>query len=220
MKKHESNLKTPFVMYISAPRGSGKTFLLINLMIHNQLYKKEFEKVYLFCPSAQLDPKYDLLNLPNDQIFEEYTPEKLQEIVDNNGDLKTCIILDDCIAETGFKSNKNNDILNTLAIRGRHLGISLIICTQKTTGASTIIRSQCDGLFVFKPRSLTETKAIYGDNCINNLSFNEFKDLLNDTTKEQYSFMYINYQKNKVYNKNFEEIAMDSALDVAEDALL
>ena len=112
------------------------------------------------------------------------------------------------MAEKNFKSNNNDDILNKLAIRGRHLNISIILCAQKTTGTSTVIRSQADGLFVFKPRSLAETKAIYEDNSINNMSLNEFKDLLNKVTEEKYAFMYVNYQQNIVYDKTFTKVKL------------
>ena len=113
VKRHPSNLKSPFVMYISAPRGSGKTHLLINLMIQRQFYRNLFDKVYIFCPSYYLDKKYSHLNLPDDQAFEKYDPETLQGIIDNcDKDKQTLIILDDCMAEKDFKSNNNDNILN------------------------------------------------------------------------------------------------------------
>ena len=201
---HPSNLKIPYVMYISAPRGSGKSSLLINLMIQPKFYRHKFDKVYIFCPSYHLDPKYQHLMLPDDQVFTEYTNSKLEEIVESSDPKQeTLIILDDCMSEADFKSNNQDNILNTLAIRGRHMHISLIISLQKTTGGSTVLRTQADGVFLFKPRSLNEIKSIYQDNSINAMSFKEFNELIARETSEPYSFIYINYQQNKVYDKNF-----------------
>lgn len=207
--RHPSNLKPPFVMYVAAPRGSGKTHLLVNLMIQPKFYRNMFNKVYIFCPTYYKDSKYAHLNLPEHQVFTEYSNETLEDIIEHcNPKHQTLVIFDDCMAETDFKNNNNDNPLNKLAVRGRHDGISIIVITQKTTGTSTIVRSQSDGLIIFNCRSQAEIKAIYEDNCIGGLSFNDFKDLLIKYTKEQYSFLYFNYQNNKAYDRNFQEILL------------
>ena len=68
----EYNLKLPFLKYISAPRGSGKTYLLINLLTNENFYKGKFDKIIFVCPSFYQDPKYSILDLPDNQIFTEF----------------------------------------------------------------------------------------------------------------------------------------------------
>lgn len=196
----------PFVMYLSAPRSSGKTHLLLNLMIQEKFLKDKFDEVYFVCPSFYLDSKYSILDLDDKYIMEKFDSKKIEKIIENkNPDDEILFVFDDCICEDQFKSNNSDNILNTIAIRGRHIKVSMLITTQKTTGGSSFVRSQVDGLMVWKPRSHSEIEAIYQDNCVGALDKKAFAKLLKETTKERYSFLYINYQTGDIY-KNFTKI--------------
>ncbi len=74
--------KLPFVKYISGARGSGKTNLLINLLVNKDLYLKHFDKIIFVCPSFYLDEKYSILDLPKEQIFITYEEETISNLID------------------------------------------------------------------------------------------------------------------------------------------
>ena len=204
--ENELRLQEPFVIYMSAPRGSGKTYLLLNLLILDEFYNDTFDRIYFICPSFFQDPKYSILDLPKSQVMTEFNEKKIETIIKKKkADDEYLFVFDDCITQSSFKNNNNDCILNTIAVNGRHMGISMIIASQKTSGSSSFIRSQADGVYIWRPRSRNEIEAIYEDNSIGTLSKNEFVELLERCTDEQYSHMYINYQNNRVY-KNFERI--------------
>lgn len=199
-------LEHPFIIYMSGNRGSGKTFTLLNLLILDDFYNDTFDKIYFVCPSFYQDPKYGVLELPKSQIFTEYKPEVIEKLCKNKSkDEEILIILDDCITQDHFKQNTGDNILNTIAVNGRHMGVSLIIASQKTSGASSFIRSQADGVYLWRPRSLNEIEAVYRDNSVGCLNKREFIALFDYCTNEKYNFMFINYQNNKVFH-NFNEL--------------
>lgn len=203
---NELRLQEPFVIYMSAPRGSGKTHLLLNLLILDEFYNDIFDKVYFVCPSFFQDPKYSVLELPASQVMTEFDEKKIEKIIKNkNPNDEILFIFDDCITQGNFKKNTNDQILNTIAVNGRHMGVSMIIASQKTSGSSSFIRSQADGVYIWKPRSRNEIEAIYEDNSIGTLSKKEFVQLLDYCTNEKYSHLFINYQNGNVY-KNFNRI--------------
>lgn len=206
-RPNAQRLKQPFVLTLNAPRGSGKTFLLLNLLIHDDFYNDVFDKIYLICPSAYQDPKYSILDIPSSQIMEKFDEKRIEKIIKNkHQDDEYLFIFDDCITENEFKKNSGNDnIINTIAVNGRHMNVSMIIASQKTSGCSSFVRSQADGVYIFRQRSGNEYDAIHADNSVDGLNRRDFSALVSKATKEQYSFLMINYQNGKVFS-NFKEI--------------
>lgn len=202
-----TRLQEPFVIYLAAPRGSGKTHQLLNMLILEEYYNDVFDKIYFICPSFNEDPKYSILDLPASHVMVTFDEKKIEKIIkDKKQDDQILFVFDDCITQTGFKKNTNDQVLNTIAVNGRHMGVSMIIASQKTSGSSSFVRSQADGVYMWRPRSLAEIEALYQDNSINSLSKNDFKKLLDYCTKEKYSHLFINYQTNEVF-KNGNRIS-------------
>lgn len=199
---YEEETEEGFVLYISGPRGSGKTHLLINLIASPELYNGRFDKIFFFCPSYYQDSKYSVLDIPGSRIHESYSENKVKSILNNKPNKEHyLIVLDDCVTQEHFKSNQGENVLNTIAVNGRHMGVSMIMTSQKTTGGSSFVRSQADGVIIYKPRSLSEIETIYQDNSLGTLSKKEFRQLVDYCTNEKYSFLYINYQKDTIYKK-------------------
>jgi len=48
----------PFSMSLVAPKASGKTTLLANLLTRPEFYKSTFERIIILCPTAHADEKY------------------------------------------------------------------------------------------------------------------------------------------------------------------
>ena len=77
--------------------GSGKTNLLFSLFKSKKLFKRVYDKVFLFQPSLSRASMKDKLfdNLPEEQKFDELTLENLQMVNDMlEEDGNNCIIMD------------------------------------------------------------------------------------------------------------------------------
>ena len=174
--------------------------MLINMLILDSYYKDTFDKIYFVCPTFFLDPKYSVLDLPASQIMTTFDEKKIETIMKNKReDEQILIIFDDCLAEKGFKKNESNNALNLIATTGRHIGVSIILAVQKTSGSSTTVRTQVDGVYIWRPRSLSEYESLYQDNCVAGLSKKEFVSLVNYATEEDYSYLFLNNQTKEVY---------------------
>ena len=196
-------LKLPFLMYLSAPRGSGKTYFIVQNLMNPELYFQEFDRIFLFTPSVADDDIYNILELPDKQIFTEFEESKVMKLIKKKKpDEQWLFIFDDMISDNDFK---NATLTRLLAYNGRHMGISVIVSSQKSTAGNTAIRTNADACVIWRPRSNNEIESLYKDNAINAMTRKEFTKLIMDNTKEQYSFLYINYQKNEVY-KNYKLI--------------
>lgn len=77
----------PFLGLIYASKGLGKTNLLINL-VHKFDETKTYQKVYLFSPSVQNDPKYQFLydGKYDLKVYPNYTDEIMRDVIDEIND--------------------------------------------------------------------------------------------------------------------------------------
>lgn len=155
-------------------RRSGKTVMLRYLLseLENRL---ENHKVYLFSSTAEISPEqYDFVpkkaKFPNIAELEFDLGEivgKQKAAIKEFHDGKESepepilIILDDCVSENIVRHCPS---LNTLAVSGRHIKMSVVILSQVVTGSGSvppIIRTQADTIFVVaNPRSEIERKLI------------------------------------------------------------
>ena len=89
--KYSNVPKVPFRALIFGPSGSGKSVLLVSLIL--DIYRNVFKRVYVFSPSVNHDSiwlpvkKYvkDELKVNEDKekcFFEEYKSEDLMKIID------------------------------------------------------------------------------------------------------------------------------------------
>jgi hypothetical protein len=190
-------LKPPFLKYLSAPRGSGKSFYIVQCLVNPELYYEEFDRIFLFTPSIADDDIYRLLDLPDRQIFTEFDENKINRLIKKkNPDESYLFIFDDMISD---KALKNSDLLKLLAYNGRHMGVSVIVASQKSTAGITAIRTNADSCVIWRPRSINELEALHRDNAIECMNRKQFTKLIMDNTKVKHSFIYINYQTNEVY---------------------
>lgn len=207
---NEWTTKIPNLIYISAPRGSGKSYLMVQMLMNPELYYQKFDKIFIFSPS--LDDVndgnlFDLLNLPQSQLFGSFEEKKLKQIMKKKRRRpmeQWLVVMDDCVADKSFK---NSDIAREISFNGRHLNVSMWITSQKATAGATAVRSNADQSIFFKPRSMAEIEALYQDSAVNAISKKQYIRLLNDCTREKYSFLMINYYNNTVWKK-FSKLPM------------
>lgn len=162
-----------FVIYYGI-RRSGKTVMMRN-MLYEMMERLEGHKAYLFSSTAEISPEqYDFLpskaKFPNINELEFDLGEivgkqkaAIKEFNDGEGEEPPpiLIILDDCVSHETIRHSPS---LNTLAVAGRHINISVIILSQVVTGSGSvppIVRTQADAIFVVaNPRSEVERKLI------------------------------------------------------------
>lgn len=158
----------PFLTVLSGQRNTGKTTLLLNLLMRDIFYLHKFDHIVFFCPTYYLQVKFRAIKLPSEQIHTEFSEDTLTDVIEeakarhSNASgfdpVHTLIVLDDCVSEDGFKKSPG---LNMLATSGRHWNISVIILTQYITGVGTVVRKNCDGVFQFYTDSAIEARSLW-----------------------------------------------------------
>lgn len=202
-----SIFKKHFVYYICAPRNSGKSVLLRNCLIQEELLCGQFDKVYIFSPTIKLQHTFDDVEITSGKIYDSFDREELDKIIKQNmvnmEDILICF--DDCIASDDFKKSKASHPLNEISSIGRHQRISMIILSQRINNGSTpLMRDNCDYISLFEC-SEEELKTAYkhwGSRCKN---FEYFKQLYEYCTTENHHFLLINKVDKKFYH-NFNEL--------------
>lgn len=158
-------LQETFCQAIIGPPGSGKTTLIYNLLTHQDLYKKKFNKIFFLTPSVI--PGFELV------LDENYWPnikvswimnkiEKQEEEGKKENDVHNILfVIDDLISDLAKQTN--DDLLLNLFYNRRHITphthIHFIIVTQKFNMIPAKIRATLTMLYIF-PVSTTEWKSI------------------------------------------------------------
>ena len=132
---HPNLLRMPFSLLEIAPKGSGKTVLLQNILTW---YWRYFDNIFVFSPTVHLDVKWklliDKLQIPPQNVFTKYEEKNLVMLMNkikmankgknNKEKLRTLIIFDDIIEQ--LPKGKKISSLNKLAMNHRHYQISLL----------------------------------------------------------------------------------------------
>lgn len=194
-------VKPPFRFLFIARSQTGKTTLLIKFI--HFFWIKAFNQIHIFCPTYGEDNKWSSLDKyvksGKIKVYPKVDEEIIKRIWDNckkrkidGKNLHDLIIFDDCTGQVGFKSNQETNIINSLVCKGNHANLSVCASVQKLTLASTILRSQCEGIVTFSQTKESQMKPFYSEFGVGN--YKQFKTLLVNTTRQPYHYMYINQQ--------------------------
>ena len=174
------------------------------------IYKKCFNRVYIFSPSIRVDTtwgpvkkfieQHDLCGENETCFFDHYDPEDLHNIIEtqrkiielmkqqNRKFYQILIIVDDFADDPTF--SRNSKLLHSLFTRGRHSMISTIVATQKFSAIHPIIRTNATELYVYRLRNykdlesfLEELSALYDKKTL--------LKLYEHATDAPYSFLYV-----------------------------
>ena len=214
--------KHPCRCILNGPSGSGKSNLLTNLMCRPEFYgsskeqkvKNYFDMVFIFSPTSELDDLVKYLNVPPHRVFDTYTGDTLGNIIETQKEIikrkslkdspKIAIIMDDIQSDKKFL---NSPSFKTAFISSRQYNISVFLCSQSWTLTPRFSRIQCTNLFFFAS-SQSEHKLLVDEWCPPKLTKNEFQELVDYATGDDYSFLHINRNEpfKTRYRKNLDEV--------------
>ena len=188
-----------------AKRNSGKSFLLKWLV---EQYKDSFEKIFVICPTEQINSFYQRNEFIEPQyIFETYDESWCEALIAkmtrlNKGKSSeeaqhVLLIIDDVVADTSFHQSPS---LKKLFIRGRHIFITVMITSQYLNAIPPIARSNSD--FVCVGQLNKQGLDILSDEFIKaGMTKDEFVSIYKKATVD-YSFLLINNNSVKSEDPN------------------
>jgi hypothetical protein len=173
----------PSSFILLANTASGKTQILLNYLL--RYYKDMFSRIWIFCPSIKLDPQYKplrtYLERMTDQQKEPLMFESLDEAVlgkiieEQRKIVESCrkrgvkipqvaVVLDD-MADSDALTKRHGGAhgggwMTSLALRGRHLGITWFISTQNITSVGNVIRRNVRCLNCWRLRNHKEIETL------------------------------------------------------------
>jgi hypothetical protein len=141
------DLKFPSLTIIAGMSESGKTNLMKHLI---RLHASKFHRIVVLCPTLDLQSSYECID-PNCLIREPSSGdiEKIMEQQSKFPNLRTMLILDDCLGSVRFRDN----VFDRLASSGRHYNISTFIIIQDLKKITPTIRDNAKVMYVTKLKS-------------------------------------------------------------------
>lgn len=171
--------KMPFACMLAGPSKSGKTTLLIQLLINKDIYDKQIDRI-VYCYS-QAQPSFE--KLANIEFHKGLPDTETFDSGKNN-----IVILDDLMAE----ANDNIQILNLFTVDSHHRNISTFFLTQNLFAKgkySRTISLNCNYIFLFNnPRDKSQIKPFAMQ--IANENWRYIKEAYDDATSEPYGYLF------------------------------
>lgn len=158
--------KEHFSMFFAAPRGSGKSYLMVQLLKKKWLAKYDY--VVIMSPSIGLNDDYEefrghekvtLMSKMNPEAINQLFEKQVKCLVQAKSDKKrircpnTLLILDDVI-DSGLVNFKG--VVDKIAERGRHARFSLALAAQRLSSISRGIRINSEYAILFSPFAIGE----------------------------------------------------------------
>lgn len=203
-------LQVPLRIILSGRSNSGKTTLLLNLLMNPNLLCGKFDKIIIYSPTAFNQDKLWLnLKYPNPSIIliHSYSEKSLQEeeAKKQNPATPWLIIFDDCLGR--MRGGHYTNYLDTLMARCRHNNISVILSTQSIMALSQSVKQDCDLFFIFEQFKQREIDNINAEFAL--FSRDEFKKILSFCTKTKYSFLTIHKGPELSFFKKFNKLEIN-----------
>ena len=217
----------PMRLIICGRTGCGKSAKLGNLLLRDDMYRKDFKPENIFIFSGSLHGDFKLatiikeLDIPDSNLFDDFD-EQIgnvlydQIVEDYNESLENKIkpehslfIFDDLSFTNRMNKSKKDSILDRLMCNGRKFLISTILLNQKMTQLSTCSREQCSGLMLHKS-SNKQLEIVESD--FNFLPSKKiFLNMVKKHTENQHDAIIFDLQKSQIYrNQHFQPICLCS----------
>lgn len=196
--------RPPFRAAFVAPPNSGKTTLILNLILRKIYgYKDYFKKIVIWSKTLLQDPMWSAL--PNDLLkkaYDNFDNELIQkewdeaaEDVKKNGktpDNARLFIIDDSMAQLN-KRGGGVSITEELCSRFRHDNGSIIFVSQAYMKLPKVMRITPSNICFWQASNKTEVVDLWKEHS-NGLEFEQFYDLCKHVWSHPHAFLHINYQ--------------------------
>ena len=167
-------------------------------------------------PAAEIEqfiPKQDKEfdgTIPDENYFHEYNEKVLMEIIQDqkalvdilksHGETKhtahrILIVLDDMVGSDLF-SNRRDNFFKMLNANHRHSSLSMIMVTQAYNEIPRTVRTQFSSCIIFEIPNEKEVEVVYKEQPVG-MKMKDWLEVYDYCTADDYSFMFINYQKPK-----------------------
>jgi hypothetical protein len=185
--------KHPFVALINGAIGSGKTNMLVNLLVNPMMYGRDktnrpyYDEIFVFTNSHDeileklmndgIIPKHNVKHNPEEKDLKKVIKMQKEKVKIADGDFskvpRLFFIFDDIIDSDLIKSSS----FKTLCIRNRHLNASVFCLGQYFNAWPKQMRMQCTNIMVFNG-NLAERELICDVFCPSNMSKKDFNDVI------------------------------------------
>jgi hypothetical protein len=156
--------QTSFFINIVGERASGKTCLIQNLI---SIYKSKMDYIVICSPSVKRNDDFDFIKEDGKSMYKfddvKEFGDIIREMIKSQDDIlkstsrsetpNVLLVLDD-ILETNVAAHRN--IVEVLALNGRHIKISVLLAGQVFKAVSNKIRANADMTILFSCTNLAE----------------------------------------------------------------
>ena len=159
------------VIVFIGKRNTGKSFLIKDLLWH----KRTFPVGTVLSGTEGANAFYSQI-VPSLLIHEEFTPNIIANVIKRQQnitkmqmkekavkgstaiDRRTFIIMDDCMYDNKWVSDRN---IRSLFMNGRHYGIMYILALQYVMGIPPVLRGNVDYVFILRENMVANRRRIY-----------------------------------------------------------
>jgi len=193
-------------------------------------YRNVYSRVWVFSPSCAkgIDPAWDawrkhvrdVMKVPEEEqtMWSSWEPEVLEKLIQRHAKVNAhmkekkhkrgfvALALVDDFADAGEKvMHSSTNVLTSLFVRGRHLGVACWLLTQKLRVVSLIARTNFTFMLVWRLRNAKEREQIV-EELSALLPRRTLLAMYDLATAEKHSFWYIQLlnERDHMFYKNFE----------------
>lgn len=206
--KKERMLGDNFRVIILGSSGSGKSFLCCRMLLSEKpFYNKYFRKIFYVnstLKESQMNNPYNIIDIPEENIYEEMNDSTLSEILDNlpkgkDGKIRPWLL---CIDDSG-QLDRNSEFAKRLFIKIRHFNGSVILCVQSLKMVPPTVRKSITHLILMNAtnKKMVEDIAEEFMGVDKNQGIKVIEEIFNDTSSDERPFMFLNAKNSKVHNR-------------------
>ena len=213
--------KTPFTLYVVGRPGSGKSLFIESMIKHNYNVKSNqtcWDRIFYMCPTASQDSYEDSFvgDMDESDIYDKLTYDTLLDVYEEAKEVAaegtkkkprfSLLVIDDMSTELRDKQVKRQLLL--MLRNFRHIGLSIIICSQNYMALDSMHRQIIRQLVQFNTGSVIEKERLWVEffsHIPKQTFFTIFWDYIFD---EKYQFLMCDRTKSFAMHKTFKPITI------------
>lgn len=200
--------------------GSGKSNLLMHMLLRKEFWLHFYDEIYLFGPTVKSDKLYSLIDVPEDHVCadaDEMIPKLKEILAKQQADVETdkksamkCLIVFEDLTSFFHKVQSKPEFLRCYT-QYRHLKGSSVCMVHKWKAFNRTARMSARHIIAFD-MNLTDRKQLYQDFGPPNLTEKEWLEMmhyaLSKENEDDHPFFYINTHAplKTRFRRNFTEI--------------